>query len=449
MAVENVLVPDLGDFDKVDIVEVLVAAGEAVERDASLITLESDKATLDVPSPHAGVVVEMKVRSGDQVATGDLILTLEVAAAPAETVDEASKEAAAEADAPTAGAGDSTGKGDNGEAAAAPATAASQPAAAPQPARAPVAPSPVLPVDEAAHRLAHASPTVRRFARELGVDLGQVRATGRKGRILKEDVKGFVKRELSSPSSAGGYALPPMPVIDFSVFGEIDRQPLSRIQKISGPSLQRSWLHVPHVTQHEEADVTELEAFRKAHSEAAKKEGFSLTPLAFVLRALVPMLREFPTLNSSLDPDGEHLIFKRYIHLGFAVDTPGGLLVPVIRDVDTKGISEIARELREMSGRAREGKLRLDEMKGASFTVTSLGGIGGTAFTPIVNAPEVAILGVSRTRVKPVWNGSEFEPRSMLPLSLSYDHRVVDGATAARATTYLSRVLTDIRTMLL
>lgn len=440
MATEEVLVPDLGDFDKVDIVEVLVAAGETVERDASLITLESDKATLDVPSPQAGVVVEVKVRAGDQVGTGDLILTLKVAAALVEEetpTDDPEEAAADDAARPAAGVADG--------AAELAAASASPPAAPPAPTPAQVS----GPVDDAAHRRAHAGPAVRRFARELGVDLGRVRATGRKGRILKEDVQGFVKRVLTSPPEAGGSVLPPMPMIDFSAFGEIERQPLSRIQRISGPALQRSWLHVPHVTQHDEADVTELEAFRKAHSAEAREQGYSLTPLAFILRACVPMLREFPTLNSSLDPDGDHLILKRYFHIGFAADTPGGLLVPVIRDVDQKGISEIARELREMSGRAREGKLRLDEMKGASFTVTSLGGIGGTAFTPIVNAPEVAILGVSRTQIKPVWNGSDFEPRSMLPLSLSYDHRVVDGATAVRATTYLNKVLADIRTMLL
>jgi len=290
---------------------------------------------------------------------------------------------------------------------------------------------------------------VRRFARQLGVDLSRVKGTGRKGRILKEDVQGFVKKVMAEPAGTGGTALPPMPVIDFSKFGPVEIEPLSRIQQISLTNLHRSWLHVPHVTQHDKADITDLEAFRKSNSAEAKAQGFSLTPVAFVMKASVTALKKFPRVNSSLDPDGEHVILKQYYHLGVAVDTAGGLVVPVIRDVDKKGIFELAAELAEVSERARQGKLGLDEIRGASFTITSLGGIGGTAFTPIVNAPEVAILGVSRMERQPVWQGEEFEPRLMLPISLSYDHRVIDGAMAVRFTTYLCQVLTDIRRLLL
>jgi pyruvate dehydrogenase E2 component (dihydrolipoamide acetyltransferase) len=307
------------------------------------------------------------------------------------------------------------------------------------------------PIDSKTFTHAYASPAIRRYARELGVDLPRVPGTGRKGRILREDVQAFVKKALTSGAAAapGASALPPMPVIDFSKFGPIERQPLSRIQKISAISLQRSWLHVPHVTQHDEADITEMEAFRKSNAEKAKARGFKLTPLAFIMRAAVAALEEFPRLNSSLDPEGESVILKRYYHLGVAVDTKDGLVVPVIRDVDKKGVFDLAQELAEVSARAREGKLSLDEIRGASFTITSLGGIGGTAFTPIVNAPEVAILGVSRAQQKPVWDGSQFVPRLTLPISLSYDHRVVDGAMAVRFTTYLCSVLADLRKMVL
>jgi len=294
----------------------------------------------------------------------------------------------------------------------------------------------------------YASPAVRKVARELGVDLTRVRGTGRKARILKEDVEGFVKAELAG-SRSGGAIQADLPVIDFSKFGEIERQPLTRIQKISGPALQRSWLTIPHVTQHDQADVTELEAFRQEHKAKAKEQGFSLTPLAFVMKAVIASLREFPRVNSSLDADGEHLVVKRYFHLGVAVDTLDGLVVPVIRDVDRKGIFELARELAEVSAQARERKLKPAQVHGASFTISSLGGIGGTFFTPIVNWPEVAILGVSRSQLQPVWNGESFEPRLVLPLSLSYDHRVIDGAMAVRFTTHLSGVLSDIRKLVL
>jgi len=417
--VEKVLVPDIGDFDEVDVVEVLVTGGDTVAVEDPLITLESDKATMDVPSPLAGQVVDVKVKTGDKVASGAVILTLAI----------------------DVGEGLAPANSDVGEGLV-PSRAGASPAPTPSP------PTGPAPVDELPFSKAYASPAVRRFARELGVDLSRVKGSGRKGRILKEDVQGFVKKVMAEPA-AGGTALPPMPVIDFSKFGDIERQPLSRIQQVSLTNLHRSWLHVPHVTQHDEANVTELEAFRKAHADQAKARGFNLTPVAFLMKASVAALQRFPRVNSSLDPDEEHVILKKYYHLGIAVDTQQGLVVPVIRDADQKGIFELAEELGEVSERARQGKLQLDEIHGASFTITSLGGIGGTAFTPIVNAPEVAILGVSRTQRKPVWNGEEFEPRLMLPISLSYDHRIIDGAMAVRFTTYLSQVLTDIRQLLL
>ena len=306
-----------------------------------------------------------------------------------------------------------------------------------------------VPIDEFPGSTVYASPAVRRIARELGVDLKRVKGTGRKGRILKDDVQGFVKKVMSESAGVGPRGLPPMPVIDFSKFGDIELEPLSRIQRLSLVNVHRSWLHVPHVTQHDKADVTELEEFRKAHVEEAKAQGFKLTPVAFVMKASVAALKEFPRVNSSLDSDEEQVVLKKYYHIAVAVDTPQGLVVPVIRDVDKKGIFELARELGDISERAREGKLKLDEMRGASFTITSLGGIGGTAFTPIVNAPEVAILGLSRTRREPFWTGESWEPRLILPLSLSYDHRVIDGALAVRFTTYLSGVLSDLRRLLL
>ena len=417
--VEKVLVPDIGDFDEVDVVEVLVTGGDTVAVEDPLITLESDKATMDVPSPLAGQVVDVKVKTGDKVASGAVILTLAI----------------------DVGEGLAPANSDVGEGLV-PSRAGASPAPTPSP------PTGPAPVDELPFSKAYASPAVRRFARELGVDLSRVKGSGRKGRILKEDVQGFVKKVMAEPA-AGGTALPPMPVIDFSKFGDIERQPLSRIQQVSLTNLHRSWLHVPHVTQHDEANVTELEAFRKVHADQAKARGFNLTPVAFLMKASVAALQRFPRVNSSLDPDEEHVILKKYYHLGIAVDTQQGLVVPVIRDADQKGIFELAEELGEVSERARQGKLQLDEIHGASFTITSLGGIGGTAFTPIVNAPEVAILGVSRTQRKPVWNGEEFEPRLMLPISLSYDHRIIDGAMAVRFTTYLSQVLTDIRQLLL
>jgi len=447
---EEIQVPDIGDFDEVDVVEVLVQAGDRVEAEDPLITLESDKATMDVPAPKAGKVIDLKVKAGDKVGQGAVILTLEVEAKGEESVSD----------------GDAGSEGDtesNGEEEASSVVGPDEPSDADSddvsPSRSETrepgsieeeAPSgSPAPIDEFPDSSVYASPAVRRFARQLGVDLHRVKGTGRKGRILKEDVQGHVKKTMSGEAATGASGLPPMPFVDFSKFGDIEREPLTRIQRLSLASVRRSWLHVPHVTQHDEADITEMEAFRKAHAEEAKAKGFKLTPVAFAMKASVAALKEFPRINSSLDADEEHVVLKNYYHIAVAVDTPQGLVVPVIRDVDRKGILDLARELGDVSSRAREGKLKLDEMRGASFTITSLGGIGGTAFTPIVNAPEVAILGLSRARQKPVWDGNSWIPRLMLPLSLSYDHRVIDGALAVRFTGYLSQALSDLRRMLL
>ena len=451
--IEKIVVPDIGDFDAVDVVEVLVTAGDTVAIEDPLITLESDKATMDVPSPLAGKVVEVKVKTGDKVGEGAVILTLEP-----DAVEDRPSPRLAPPDEGDAALGEETADHEASRSLPAPASAEERPpahlaardegdASLGEPAA--VDQSAPAAIDEFPFSKAYASPAVRRFARELGVDLNRVKGTGRKGRILKGDVQGFVKKVMAEPAAAGGTALPPMPVVDFSKFGEVEHQPLSRIQQLTLSHVHRSWLHVPHVTQHDEADVSEMEAFRKAHGEEAKARGFKLTPVAFLMKASVAALKRFPRVNSSLDPDGEHVILKRYYHLGIAVDTEEGLVVPVLRDVDQKGIFELAEELGEVSERARQGKLKLDEMRGGSFTLTSLGGIGGTAFTPIVHAPEVAILGISRVQRKPVWTGAEFEPRLMLPISLSYDHRVIDGALAVRFTTYLCNVLGDIRQLLL
>ncbi len=435
--IQEVRVPDVGDVDNVTVAEVLVAPGDAVAVDASLIAVESDKASMEVPSPLAGRVVEVKVEVGDEVQHDDVILTLEVAEAPADAPpaeDTPAAEAPAEAPPPAA------------ELPPAPAPRTATPA--PQPPAATPAPQ----IDEEAFARAYASPSVRRLARQLGVDLGKVAGTGRKGRIVKDDVRSFIKKALARPRAAAGvsgFAWPEMPEIDYSKFGEIEVQPLNRIGKLSAKNLHRSWLHVAHVTQHDEADITDLEAFRKAHDAQARAKGFKLTPVAFQLKAAAAALAAFPTVNSSLDPSGESLILKKYFHIGVAVDTPPGLVVPVIRDVDKKGLFELAEELVATSARMRDGKIRPDDFQGASFTITSLGGIGGTAFTPVVNAPEVAILGVSRTQRKPVWQDGEFVPRLMLPLSLSYDHRVIDGALAARFIVHLSALLGDLRRLLL
>ena len=425
--IKQILVPDIGNFKDVNVIEVLVKAGDTVKAEGGLITLETDKATMDVPSPFAGVVKEVKIKTGDKVSQGSVILLLEsgdAASAPQEN-----KPAAQPAAAPVA---------------AAPAI---QPAIAAKPAAAPVAATSVQPVASAGK--AHASPAIRRFARELGVDVAQVSGSGVKGRITKNDVQNFVKAALSQPRGTGGLQVAEMPVVDFAQFGAIETRPLSRIQKLSGANLHRNWVSVPHVTQFDEADITEMETFRKQLGTEYAAQGIKITPLAFLLRAVVEALQQFPDFNASLDASGENLILKKYFHIGVAVDTPDGLVVPVLRDVNQKGIVQLAKELAEISGRARERKISAAEMQGGCFTISSLGGIGGTAFTPIINAPEVAILGVSRSSMKQVYQNSAFVPRLMLPLSLSYDHRVIDGASAVRFTVYLAQTLADIRRLAL
>ena len=425
----EVKVPDIGDFKNIPVIEILVKPGDIVRAEDPLVTLESDKATMEVPSPAAGTVREIRIKVGDKVSEGALVLMLEASGdAPA-----VSKAAPAPA-----------------VAAPQPVKAPSAPAAKPAPAAAPVAAS----VDEAAFGKAHASPSVRRIARELGVDLSRVKGSGPKDRVVKEDVQAYVKTELARPrggEGGGGLGvnLPPMQPVDFSKFGPVTTQPLSRIKKLSGGFLHRNWVSIPHVTQHDEADITELEAFRKTQSEEAKKSGIKFTMLGFLMKAAVVALKQFPEFNASLSPDGESLVLKDYFHIGVAVDTPAGLVVPVIRDVDKKGLLEIARELGDLSVRMRNGKISPADLQGGCFSISSLGGIGGTFFTPIINAPEVAILGVGKAVMKPVWNGKEFVPRLMLPLSLSYDHRVIDGALGARFSTYLTTVLSDIRRLVL
>jgi pyruvate dehydrogenase E2 component (dihydrolipoamide acetyltransferase) len=433
--VQDILVPDIGDFAEVEVIELLVKVGDTVKVEQSLLTVESDKASMEIPSSHAGVIKELKVKIGDKVAKGSLVAVVEAtggAAAPAAPA------AAAPASAP---------------AAPAPATAAPA-AAAPAMAVAAVTPSSV--------NKSHASPSVRKYGRELGVDLARVVGTGPKNRILQEDIQKFVKAALaggagtaaSAPAKNGsgvGLDLLPWPSLDFSKFGATELLPLSRIKKISGPNLHRNWVMIPHVTQFDEADVTELEEFRKTSNDAyAKaKSPVKLTMLAFVIKASVSALKKFPAFNSSLDANGENLILKQYYNIGFAADTPNGLVVPVIKNADQKTIGQIATEMGELSAQARDGKLKPADMQGATFTISSLGGIGGTAFTPIINAPEVAILGLSKSIIKPVWDGKQFVPRLMLPTSLSYDHRVVDGAMGARFSAYLAEVLGDLRKSLL
>ncbi|RFA27245.1 branched-chain alpha-keto acid dehydrogenase subunit E2 [Alkalilimnicola ehrlichii] len=442
---QEIKVPDIGDFDEVDVIEVLVQPGDQVEQEQSLITLESDKATMEVPSPMAGTIKSIKISPGDKVAKGSVIGTLavseETATKPAEKKKE--EEEPLRIEEPEEDPMQEEPREDQ--------ATAESPTPPPAPAGTSRRPPPVdEKIDAEAHRRAHASPAVRLFARELGVDLSQVSGSGRKGRILREDVAGYVKQTLESGApAAAGAGIPSIPPVDFEKFGPVERQPLSRIKKLSGPHLHRSWLNIPHVTQFDEADITELEAFRKAEKAQAEKRGVKLTPLAFLVKASAAALREFPAFNSSLAPEGDALILKHYVHIGVAVDTPEGLVVPVLRDVDRKGIYEIATELGELSQKARDKKLGPNDLQGGCFSISSLGGIGGTAFTPIVNAPEVAILGVSRSAMKPVWDGNEFVPRLMLPLSLSYDHRVIDGAAAARFATYLSGLLADIRRLLL
>ena len=434
----TIALPDVGDFKDVPVIEVLVSPGDRVEIDQSLLTLESDKATMEIPSPRAGVVESVAVKVGDTLSRGDPILSLRSDA----TTDIAADTSPEEAEAPQAPAATSKPE--------APARAPGES----EPRQAPVLPRPEDMAAIARGRKAHASPAVRRFARELGVDLGQVKGSGPKGRILRDDVQAFVKQALSqgAPAASGAglpFALPAAPEVDYAKFGPVEVAELPRIRKISGRHLHRAWLSVPHVTQFDEADITELDAFRKGQKAASEHEGIKLTFLPFLIKAVATALTRMPILKASLSPDGESLVMKGYTHIGVAVDTPNGLLVPVVRDVDKKGVHQLARELMALSDKARDGKLLPGDMQGGCFSISSLGGIGGTKFTPIVNAPEVAILGVSRSQTKPVWNGTEFVPRLMLPLSLSYDHRVVDGADGARFTALLSALLGDIRQLLL
>ncbi|MGI9273560.1 MAG: dihydrolipoyllysine-residue acetyltransferase [Endozoicomonas sp.] len=428
---EDVLVPDLG-AESVPVIEICVAVGDEVSVDDSLIVLESDKATMEVPSPANGVVKEITVKEGDELSQGDLILKLEVSeggASPAPAAEQAAP------------------------------AAQKAPAKAPEPVKPakaevakPAAPQKDLVALETANKSFHAGPAVRKLARKFGVDLQLVKGSGPRTRILKEDVQGYVKaklKEASQPQPMSGTGIPQVPAVDFSKWGEIEEVALNRLRKVAAQNFQRSWLNVPHVTQFDEADISELEAFRKSQKAMAEAKGTKLTPLPFFLKACAYVLKEMPQLCSSLSADGESVIYKKYIHIGVAVDTPDGLLVPVIKDVDKKGLWELAEECIELAGKARNKKLKPDEMQGGCFTISSLGSIGGTAFTPIVNAPEVAILGISKSAMKPVWNGNDFEPRLMCPLSLSYDHRVINGADAARFTSMLGGLLADIRMLLL
>ncbi len=447
MSVKDILVPDIGDFESVDIIEVLVSPGDTIAVDDSLVTVESDKASMDIPSPEAGVVKEVKVKVGDKIAEGHLIITLEVSDTAAEAKPAAVAPVKEEVPAPVK------------EAPKAVIPEPSRPAPEPpkqvQPAS---TPAPVgAHVDTNREVSSHASPSVRKFARELGVDLKLVKGSGPKNRILNEDVQAYVKGELAKPRSdsmaSGGSALSTlaMPVIDFSKFGSITTQPLSRIKKLSGANLHRNWVTAPHVTQFDEADITDLEDFRKSMQADAEKRGVKLTMLAFLIKASVNALKAYPNFNASLSPDGDNLILKNYYNIGFACDTPDGLVVPVVRDVQSKDVLEIAADLMDLSAKARERKLKVEEMQGGCFTISSLGGIGGTMFTPIINCPEVAILGVSRSSMQPVYSKETkgFEPRLILPLSLSYDHRVIDGADGARFTSHLRMMLSDVRRLLL
>jgi pyruvate dehydrogenase E2 component (dihydrolipoamide acetyltransferase) len=415
---KQVLVPDIGDYKGVSVIEVMFKVGDTINEDDTLLTLETDKAAMDIPSPYTGVVKETHVEIGDKISRGSLILVLECADAASVSASPAPVAAVTSTPVASAPAQPSTAQ------AAVTATASSGPA--------------------------HASPAIRRFARELGVDIAQVKGSGEKGRVTKDDVQFFVKAALAQPrgaASGNGLQVLEMPVFDFAKFGAVESRPLSRIQKISGANLHRNWVTIPHVTQFDEADITDMEAFRKQLGAEYAKQNIKITPLAFMLKAVVAALQKFPKFNTSLD--GENLIYKQYFHIGVAVDTPDGLMVPVLRDVDKKGIVQLAQELAEISAKARDKKITASDMQGGCFTISSLGGIGGTAFTPIINAPEVAILGVSKSSMKPVYQDGQFVPRLMLPLSVSYDHRVIDGAAAARFTAYLAQVLSDIRRLAL
>jgi len=434
----EVKVPDIGDYKDVPVIEISIKVGDVVEKEQSLITLESDKATMDVPSPEAGTVKEIKVKVGDAVAEGTLIVVLEAAGKAAAAKPAAASEAPAQAAAPVAAAAPSAST-----------------ASAPAPASTGTADAPAV---EARGSVSHASPSVRKFARELGVEIGRVTGTGPKGRITQDDVRAFVKGVVvasQKPAAAASGALPgggelnllPWPKVDFAKFGPSDPKPLSRIKKISGANLHRNWVMIPHVTNNEDADITDLEAFRVQLNKENEKSGVKVTMLAFLIKACVSALKKHPSFNASLD--GDNLVYKQYFHVGFAADTPNGLVVPVLRDADKKGVFEIAKETSELAKAARDGKLKPDQMQGGCFSISSLGGIGGTYFTPIINAPEVGILGVGRSSTQPVWDGKQFVPRLILPLSLSYDHRVVDGAEAARFNAHLAQVLADFRRVML
>ena len=442
MAIKEVLVPDIGNFDSVDVIEVHVKAGDSVNQDDSLITLESDKASMDIPAPFSGTVKEIRIKVGDKASQGTLIALVEAGEGTAEAAKPA-------------------------PAAIAPVVTSVAAAEVPPPSKpVPEVPKPIQPVATpnpvaasaafAPGKNPHASPSVRKFARELGADLTRVTGSGPKGRIIREDVQAWVKGELTKPradalATGGGLSVLAMPNVDFSQYGETETQALPRIKKLSGANLHRNWVTAPHVTQFDNADITDLEDFRKSMQDEDAKRGVKLTMLAFLMKAVVNALRAYPNFNASLSPAGDELILKKYFHIGFACDTPDGLVVPVIRDVNQKDVMDIARDLAELSAKARERKLKIEEMQGGCFTISSLGGIGGTMFTPIINCPEVAILGVSRSSIEPVWDAKSktFEPRLTLPLSLSYDHRVIDGADGARFTSHLRMMLSDVRRLLL
>jgi len=442
MAIQQINIPDIGDFDSVEIIEILVSVGDTVAVDDSLLTLESDKATMEIPSPFAGTVTKINVEVGGSVAEGDYVLDIEVSGDAAAPVEEKSAPAPA---------------------AAAPEAPKETPAPKPAPTQhASVENSPIVAV--AANKpvnaqdmgaKSHASPSVRAFARKLGVELNHVTGSGPKGRIQQTDVEAAIKAVMSGATAAPGQAamsgagIPPIPEVDFSKFGETTTEELGRIKKISGKFLHASWLNVPHVTQFDESDITEMDQFRKDQKAAAEKQGVKLTPLVFVMKAVVKALQDFPSFNASLSADGQSIIKKSYYNIGIAVDTPNGLMVPVVKDVDKKGIYELSRDLMEISAKARDGKLGPADMAGGTFTISSLGGIGGTQFTPIVNAPEVAIMGLSKAKMQPVWNGSEFIPRLIMPFSVSYDHRAIDGAEGVRFTTTVGNYLTDLRQLIL
>ena len=436
--IKDVLVPDIGEFDAVEVIEVLVKSGDTVSAEDALLTMESDKASMDVPSPFSGTVKTVKIKAGDKVSQNDLILTLVVKELETTVTETSAETENSEATAPETKDIVSTRESES----------TSSGAVSKEPARRP--PPIVMSVNQKSFLRAHASPSIRKFARELGVDLSQVHGSGRKERITKEDVQEFVKQALggtASGTAAAGSGIPAMPEIDFSKFGPVEIKPLSRIQKKAAVNLHRGWLNLPIVTHHDEADITELEHFRKSLKDEAAKQGVKVTPLVFLLKACVVAIRKHPNFNSSLTADKENLVLKKYLHIGVAVDTPDGLVVPVIRDVEQKGLLELAKELGEVSEKARTKKLKTNDIQGGCFSISSLGGIGGTAFTPLVNAPEVAILGVTRSRMMPVWNGKKFLPRLMLPMDLTYDHRVIDGAQAARFMVDLCEILSDMRRM--